>query len=79
MKPLSKSQQAIFNFLKQCADEGRTPSVREICEATGLKSTSTVHHHLSALEEKGLIERSARESVRVCPVPGTYESILWQK
>lgn len=56
MKPLSKSQQAIFNFLKQCADEGRTPSVREICEATGLKSTSTVHHHLSALEEKGLIE-----------------------
>ena len=57
MKPLSKSQQAIFNFLKQCADEGRTPSVREICEATGLKSTSTVHHHLSALEEKGLIER----------------------
>lgn len=31
--------------------------MREICEATGLKSTSTVHHHLSALEEKGLIER----------------------
>ena len=57
MKPLSKSQQAIFNFLKQCADEGRTPSVREICEATGLKSTSTVHHHLGSLEEKGLIER----------------------
>lgn len=57
MKPLSKSQQAIFNYLKQCANEGRTPSVREIGEATGLKSTSTVHHHLGALEEKGLIER----------------------
>jgi hypothetical protein len=29
--------------------------VREICTATGLKSTSTVHHHLNTLEEKGLI------------------------
>lgn len=36
---------------------GRVPSVREICEETGLSSTSTVHHHLKALEEKGLISR----------------------
>ena len=57
MKPLSKSKQKIYDFLKECADEGRVPSVREICSATGLKSTSTVHHHLNTLEEKGLIER----------------------
>ena len=57
MKPLSKSQQKIFDYLKECADEGRVPSVREICEETGLSSTSTVHHHLKALEEKGLISR----------------------
>ena len=33
------------------------PSVREICDAVGLKSTSTVHGHLSRLEKKGLIRR----------------------
>lgn len=57
MKPLSKSQQKIYDYLVECADEGRVPSVRELCTATGLKSTSTVHLHLNTLEEKGLIER----------------------
>ena len=32
MKPLSKSQQKIFDYLKECAGEGRVPSVREICK-----------------------------------------------
>lgn len=57
MKPLSKSQQKILDCLKECSVDGRVPSVREICEQTGLSSTSTVHHHLKALEEKGFIER----------------------
>lgn len=57
MKPLSKSQQKIFDYLKECSADGRVPSVREICEKTGLSSTSTVHHHLKSLEERGLIER----------------------
>lgn len=57
MKPLSKSQQKILDFLKECSTEGRIPSVREICSEVGLTSTSTVHHHLSALEEKGYISR----------------------
>ncbi len=57
MKPLTKSQQKVFDYISQCAQESRVPSVREICQATGLKSTSTVHLHLKTLEEKGLIER----------------------
>ena len=57
MKPLSKSQQRILDFLKECSETGRVPSVREICDPTGLSSTSTGHHHLTALEEKGLIVR----------------------
>ena len=57
MKPLSKSQQKILDYLKKCSENGRVPSVREICDYTGLSSTSTVHHHLKALEEKGLIVR----------------------
>ena len=57
MKPLSKSQQRILDYLKECSENGRVPSVREICDHTGLSSTSTVHHHLKALEGKGLIVR----------------------
>ncbi|MCM0648500.1 transcriptional repressor LexA [Clostridium swellfunianum] len=37
--------------------KGYPPSVREICEAVGLRSTSTVHGHLERLEKKGLIKR----------------------
>lgn len=57
MKPLTKSQQKVFDYIKECSGEGRVPSVRELCQATGLKSTSTIHLHLKTLEERGLIER----------------------
>ncbi len=57
MKPLTKSQQKVYDYITSCAQEQRVPSVREICAATGLKSTSTVHLHLKTLEERGLIER----------------------
>ncbi len=57
MKPLTKSQQKVYDYIKECLTESRIPSVREICNATGLRSTSTVHLHLKTLEERGLIER----------------------
>jgi len=41
---------------------GYPPSVREIAAAVGLASTSAVHHHLSALEKDGLLERDATQS-----------------
>ena len=59
MKPLTKSQQKIYDFLKHRSQYGIPPSVREICAATGLKSTSTVHAHLKALENLGYISRDA--------------------
>lgn len=59
MKPLTKSQQKIYDFLKDRSQYGFPPSVREICAATGLKSTSTVHAHLKALEHEGYISRDA--------------------
>lgn len=59
MKKLSASQQKILNYLKERAQDGLPPSVREICSATGLKSTSTVHAHLKTLEENGYISREA--------------------
>ncbi|WLR43458.1 transcriptional repressor LexA [Bacillus carboniphilus] len=58
MKKLSKRQQDILDFIKdEVRKKGYPPSVREIGEAVGLASSSTVHGHLSRLESKGLIRR----------------------
>ncbi|HHZ06781.1 MAG TPA: transcriptional repressor LexA [Clostridiales bacterium] len=60
MKPLSANQQKILDFVRSCVQDGDSPSVREICSATGLSSTATVHANLKALEERGLICRRAQ-------------------
>ncbi|MDG5789044.1 transcriptional repressor LexA [Evansella sp. AB-P1] len=58
MTNLSKRQQDILDFIKdEVKVKGYPPSVREIGEAVGLASSSTVHGHLSRLEKKGLIRR----------------------
>ncbi|MEY8319867.1 transcriptional repressor LexA [Lachnospiraceae bacterium 46-61] len=59
MQELSAKQQQILSYLKsEVQKKGYPPSVREICQAVGLKSTSTVHAHLSRLEKKGYIRRN---------------------
>jgi len=58
MPKMSQRQQAILDFIKASVRErGYPPSVREIGEAVGLASSSTVHGHLDRLEKKGLIRR----------------------
>jgi repressor LexA len=58
MKDLSNKQQIILNYIKkEITDNGYPPSVREICKAVGLKSTSTVHSHLNTLVKKGYIRK----------------------
>lgn len=58
MKKLSQRQSDILTFIKkEVKEKGYPPSVREIAEAVGLASSSTVHGHLSRLEQKGLIRR----------------------
>ncbi len=53
-------QQKVLDYVKeQIKREGYAPSVREICKALDLKSTSTVHGYLSRLEKKGLIQKAA--------------------
>ena len=55
---LSNKQLMILEFIKeQLLSKGYPPSVREICKAVGLKSTSTVHSHLNKLEKLGYIRR----------------------
>lgn len=58
MKPLNEKQQKILTFLKERAQDGLPPTVREICAAAGIKSTSTVHAYLKTLEEEGYINRT---------------------
>lgn len=58
MNDSKDKQSEIYNYLKTYTEtKGYPPSVREICEAVSLKSTSTVHGHLKRLEKKGLIKR----------------------
>ena len=55
---LTNKQLIILEFIKdQLLTKGYPPSVREICQAVGLKSTSTVHAHLNKLEKLGYIRR----------------------
>ena len=60
MAQLSKMQQKIYDYIVSCIrEQGYPPSVREIGEAVGLKSPSTVHFHLKHLEVAGVIEKGA--------------------
>ena len=55
---ITAKQTEILEYIKECVlKKGYPPSVREICEAVHLKSTSSVHSHLATLEEKGYIRR----------------------
>lgn len=57
-KRISKKQKEILEYIKsQILSRGFPPSVREICEAVHLKSTSSVHSHLEMLEKNGFIRR----------------------
>lgn len=57
-----RKQRIIEYIATSLRTSGYPPSVREIAAAVGLASTSAVHHHLSALEREGLLERDATQS-----------------
>ena len=55
---ITVKQQEILEYIKETIlKKGYPPSVREICEAVSLKSTSSVHSHLETLEKNGYIRR----------------------
>ena len=60
---VTKRQQAVLDCIEECIREkGYGPTVREVCQSLGLSSPSTVHVHLKALEQKGLIKRDPLKS-----------------
>lgn len=55
---ITRKQQEILEYMKQeILKKGYPPSVREICTAVNLRSTSSVHAHLEKLEKNGFIRR----------------------
>ncbi len=77
MEELTKSQQKVYDFIKQeIRRTGMPPSIREIMSATEFHSTSSVHLHLNSLERKGYIERPKAKNrcIRVLE-DGFYNSL----
>ena len=72
---LSKRQQQILEFIDaETRQRGYPPSVREIGTAVGLTSPSTVHSHLTTLQDRGFLHRDPSKpraiEVRFDPVSG---------
>jgi len=75
MDKLSEKQNAIFQYIREIISErGVAPSVREIGEAVGLRSTSSVQYNLNILENAGYIKRDAnlKRTIRIC---GSAENV----
>ena len=57
---LTDREREIYNYiLNAIKNEGYSPSVRDICNALNMKSTSTVHTYLERLERKGMIQKES--------------------
>ena len=66
---ISDKQQKILDYIKEVIlAKGYPPTVREICEEVGLKSTSSVHSHLETLEKNGFIRRDPTKprAIEIC-------------
>jgi repressor LexA len=70
--PLTPRQQQVLEFIDdEVRRRGYPPSVREIGEAVGLSSSSTVHAHLGALQDKGYLKRDPTKprAIEICFEP----------
>lgn len=66
---ITAKQQEILEYMKEeILKKGYPPTVREICQAVNLKSTSSVHAHLESLEKHGYIERDPTKprAIEIC-------------
>ena len=77
MEKISNTQKKIYEFLVEKSQGGVPPSIREIGAAVGLKSTSTVHAHLVALEKAGYIMRDPllKRAIRILGQDDAYTQV----
>ena len=63
MEKLTPKEQLVYDYIVDTIRrEGYSPSVRDIASAVDMKSTSTVHHYIRRLEEKGYIQKESGKS-----------------
>ena len=71
---LTKKQREILEFIRdRIREQGYPPTVREIGEALGLSSSSTVHSHIAALEAKGYLKRNGSSARALTVVEGMLD------
>lgn len=77
---LNEKAQLIYQYIRERIDDGFAPTVREICAALDIRSTSTVHRYINLLVEEGLLDKMDKQnrairlhgsSARNVPVVGT--------
>ena len=76
MEKLTVKQEKVLNELKKfMAEKGYPPTVRELCKATNLSSTATVHVHLDHLQRKGYIKKDkVKNRTMELLVPNEYKN-----
>ncbi len=75
MKKSEQRQNDILDYMKKTiAEKGYSPTVREICADLKIKSTSTVHSDIKALEDRGLVRKDPSKPRTVLPVKNEYIS-----
>ena len=73
---ISAKQEEVLNYLKDfILKKGYPPTVRDICEAVGLKSTSSVHAHLETLEKKGYIKRDPTKPRAIEIIDESFQAV----
>jgi repressor LexA len=76
MESLTKRQRQVLNFItRSIEDRGYPPTMREIGEHMGIRSTNGVNDHLKALERKGYIVREDLKSRTLRPVTGESKPV----
>lgn len=77
MQPLTDRQKAVLSFIAESIGErGYPPTLREIGNRLGIRSTNGVNDHLRALERKGFLTREDMKSRTLRPTDAAYESVL---
>lgn len=70
---ISEKQREILEYIKkEILKKGYPPAVREICDAVGLKSTSSVHAHLETLEKNGYIRKDPTKPRAIEVIDDTF-------
>lgn len=77
MQPLTRKEKEVYDYICATLEEnGYSPSVRDIRDNLGIKSTSTVHSYINKLEEKGYIRKQDGKSRTLTPESGTQPKTL---